>query len=75
MASAVVAPNFPLKSPGAHEYLVVPFRCNLSQNHCTGANQKVDEEEDTEHRNEENEAVPDSVANGVAMKGGNEKTK
>ena len=38
-------------------------------------NQKVvvDEEEDMEHQNEDNEAVPDSVANGVAVKGGNEK--
>ena len=34
----------------------------------------MDEEEDTEHQNEENEAVPDSVAIGVALKDGNEKT-
>ena len=38
------------------------------------ANQKVDEEEDTEHQNEENEAVPDSVAIGVPSKERNEKT-
>ena len=40
-------------------------------------NQKVvvDEEEDMEHQNEDKVVVPDSVANGVALKDGNEKTK
>ena len=35
----------------------------------------MDDNEDMEHRNEENEAVPDSAANGVAVKEGTEKTQ
>ena len=38
-------------------------------------NQKVDEEEDTKHRKMDKMVVPDSVANGVTINEGNEKTK